>query len=401
MKKKIVFMVINMNIGGTEKALLNMINELPNSEYDITILMLEHYGGFLDSIPIEVNVIYLKEYTELKDALEKPPKTVALNLLRSGNMIIGLSFYTIYLISRVTKNKSLLFRYLLQNVPILTTEYDIAVAYAGPMDFISYFVANKIKAKKYIQWIHFDVTKIGFNKSYASLIYNEFDHIFVVSAEGRTKLVSQLPTLQKKIDTFLNIVSPKLIRQLSNEGEGFEDNFQGIRILTVGRLSKEKGQDLAISVLSKLKDNGFNVRWYCIGDGNARSEYQNLIKKYGIENDFILLGAITNPYPYMKQCDIYVQPSRHEGYCITLSEARCFSNPIISVNFAGAFEQIDHNNTGLIINFSSTQLYNALTLLMNNETLRLKIKRNLEKEIINTAEEIEKLNVIFDLVWEL
>jgi glycosyltransferase involved in cell wall biosynthesis len=144
-------------------------------------------------------------------------------------------------------------------------------------------------------------------------------------------------------------------------------------------------------VLAKLKEEGYNVKWYCIGDGNARIEYEKLIKQYGVKNEYILLGTKPNPYPYMKQCDIYVQSSRHEGYCITLSEARCFTNPIISTNFTGANEQISHGQTGLVVGFDIQQMYHAIKQLLDDEKLRNKLRSNLTKETVDTTREMDKL----------
>ena len=193
-------------------------------------------------------------------------------------------------------------------------------------------------------------------------------------------------------------MSPELVMKMADKGPGFEDDFNGVRILTVGRLSKEKGQDLTIPVLARLKEDGYNVRWYCIGDGNAREEYEKLIKDYNVENDYILLGATPNPYPFMKQCNIYVQPSRHEGYCITLAEARCFDNPIVSTNFTGASEQITHDQTGLIVNFDEQQMYNAIKQLLDDQKLRNRFRKNLKNEIVDTTNEMEKLYKIADSI---
>lgn len=396
MKKSILFMLINMNVGGTEKALLNMISELPKNQFDITIFMLEEYGGFLDSIPSEVRVEYYKGYHNIKEIIKKPIHVTALDFFKKGKLVKALIMIFIYFISKITKERSLFYKYILTSYPIDKKEYEIAVAYAGPMDFISYFIAHKIKSKRKLQWIHFDITKIGFNKYFAAKIYKKFDRIFVVSKEGKNKLVSMLPKLNYKINEFSNIVSPELVEVMAGEGMGFEDQYEGIRILTVGRLSKEKGQDLAIPVLAKLKENGINVRWYCIGDGNARDEYEQLINSYNLKNDFILLGVYANPYPFMKQCDIYVQTSRHEGYCITLAEARCFDNPIISTNFTGASEQILDEETGLLVSFDEYQMYKAISRLLNDYKLRKKIKTNLQREIIGNTMEIDKLYKIAD-----
>ncbi|MEH7336934.1 glycosyltransferase, partial [Neobacillus drentensis] len=383
MKKKIIFMIINMNVGGTEKALLNMIDEIPKDKYDITLLMLENYGEFLKYVPSEVQIEYLKGYDSIKNLLNEPPLRIALNFMKKGNIRNAIKIAYFYLISKLTKNRGIYFHHVLRFSPVLDNVYDLAVAYAGPMDFISFFVLNKIKANKKVQWIHFDITKIGFDQHFVSKVYNKFDKIFVVSKEGKNKLIKALPMLKGKAETFHNMMSKELIVNKANKGIGFNDDFNGFRILTVGRLSKEKGQDLTIKVLAKLKENGYNVRWYCIGEGNARQEYEQLIKKYKVENDYILLGANSNPYPFMKQCDIYVQSSRHEGFCITLSEAKCFNNPIISTNFTGASEQIFHGRTGILVNFDEREMFYGIKQLLEDNKIREKISENLQNEVVD------------------
>lgn len=380
MKKKVIFMLINMNVGGTEKALLNMISEMPKDKYDITILMLEKYGGFLDSIPDEVHVEYVSVYPKIKDAVNKPPKNVVLAYFKKGRFIKGIAFSLITILSKVTKRKSIFFKYLLRNVSDMKNEYDVAIAYAGPMDLISYFVAEKIKAKKKIQWIHFDVTKVGFDKQFTEEIYHQFDKVFVVSKEGQQKFNSMFPQLRDKSATFNNVVPSKNILKLADEGPGFDDDFDGIRILTVGRLSKEKGQDFIIPVLAKLRKSGFYIRWYCIGEGKARPDYEQLIKSYGLEDNFILMGGKANPYPFMKQCDIYVQPSRYEGLCITVMEAKCLKKPIITTDFNGVKEQIVHNKTGLIVEYNQNQMVDSLKQIIINEKLRKSFGENLLQE---------------------
>lgn len=392
--KKILFMCINMNIGGTEKALLTMLNEMDRSKYEITLLMLEEYGGFLNQIPDGIKVMYLKEYKTLKKFINDPPQLVAKELIKNRKIIKGLSVLFVYIISKLMKDISIYYKYILSNVDTLNEEYDIAIAYAGPMDFISYFVINKIKSKKRVQWIHFDITKIGFNVNFAKKIYDKFDKVFVVSNEGKDKLINFLPSLKDKTEVFFNIISCKMIEKMSYEGEGFSDDFDGTRILTVGRLSKEKGQDLIIPVLKKLKENGYKVRWYCIGDGPAKKEYEKLVDKLNIKDDFIFLGSKLNPYTYMKECNIYVQPSKHEGYCITLGEARCFNNPIVTTNFTGANEQIVNENTGLVCEINEEEIYKAIKKLLDDKKLYKNIKDNLNNEIVDSTKEIRKLESI-------
>lgn len=380
-----------MNVGGTEKALLTMLSEIDKERYDVTLLMLEKYGGFLNDIPDWVNIKYLNYYSDIKSVLNKPLHTTALEQIESGRIGEFIKYSYFYLVSKIKKDRIFLFKHILKKHPSLEEEYDLAVAYAGPMDFISYFVINKIKAKKKIQWVHFDITKIGFNGNFARKIYSKFDKIFTVGEESKEKFIENIPSLKDKVDVFYNIVSRNLIREMSEE-ESFTDGFDGIRILTVGRISQEKNQAMTIPILARLKSEGYNVRWYCIGDGgNYRSECERLIKSYNIDDSYIILGTKTNPYPYMKDCDIYVQPSLYEGYCVTLIEARCFDNPIIATNFTSAKEQLIETECGLVSEINENDLYIKIKEILDNEKLREEIKSNLRNHHFDTSEKIDKL----------
>ncbi|HBI7055141.1 TPA: glycosyltransferase [Clostridium perfringens] len=390
--KSILFMLINMNIGGTEKALINMLNELQKEKYKVTVLLLEKYGGFLNQIPDWVEVKYLDEYKNLKKYINEPPIKSVKELLIKKEYINAFNFFLSYCISKLKDDISYHYKYLLTDVSDLEEEYDIAVAYAGPMDFITYFIANKIRAKKRVQWIHFDISKIGFNKRFAEKMYSKFDKIFVVSEEGKNKLNRLIPILSDKTEVFFNIISSTFIKNMAENEKGFNDNYNGIRILTVGRLSREKGQDITISVLEKLIKQGYEVRWYCIGEGNMKKELEDMVKNKNLQENYILLGSKRNPYPFMKECDIYVQSSRHEGYCITLAEARCFNNSIITTNFTGANEQIRNEKTGLIVNFNQDEMYKAIERIIKDRELRDYIGNNLGKELIDTSGEIEKFS---------
>ncbi len=358
-------MLINMNIGGTEKALLNLLEEMPQDKYDITLLMLEKYGGFLNDIPEGVHIQYLRNYGDIKVLLNRPLLQTTMQLVINKRYKESIVMLGLYLWSKITRNQSSFFRYVLRNTPSLDTYYDVAVAFAGPMDFITYFIVKKVQATIKIQWIHFDISKIGFNMNFAKKYYPFFSRIFVVSEEGKEKLITQMPCLADKTTTFYNKIARKRILQQAEETQAFEDDFDGIRILTVGRLSEEKGQDLCIEACKLLRDEGYKFRWYCIGEGNYREICEERIHLYGIEFDFILLGAKQNPYPYMKACDIYVQASRHEGYCITLAEAKVFEKPIITTNFTGAKEQIQNVKHGCVVNCNATAIYKGVKEMLD------------------------------------
>lgn len=201
------------------------------------------------------------------------------------------------------------------------------------------------------------------------------------------------PSLKEKTSVFYNIIDKNKVDIMSLEDGGFNDCFNGIRILTVGRLTTEKGQDIIPGTLRRILSKGYSARWYCMGDGENRQMLGSMIKEFNLEDHLILLGTQNNPFPYIKQCDIYVQPSRHEGYCITLAEARALNKPIITTDFVGAREQIKDRETGLITEFSEEEIYKAVKKLIGNTDLCDMFKNNLKENkmgFISGINEFEK-----------
>lgn len=396
--KRIIFVIESMNIGGTEKALLSMLYEIPPHKYDITILLLENTGGFIEYIPDGVRVITLNEYEKLKPIINKSPKETILDLFYKKRFYKCFLAGIHYSFWRFFNNKMHYYvNQIMVNFKELEEEYDVAVSYQGPPShFSAYFVAKKIRAKKKIQWIHSDVTKLNLDLKEVRNLYKLFDKFYVVSSMAKDNFLSLFPELVDKTEVFYNVISSKLINEQAELTHGFTDDFKGIRILTVGRLSGEKGQKITIPVLSKLIRDGYDVRWYCLGDGPLRDSYQKDIIKYDVEGEYILLGSNPNPYPYIKECDIYVQPSKFEGYCITLAEAKVFNKPIISTNFTGAREQLIPNRTGLIVDYDIEQLYESIKLLIENKNLCNQLSKNLSSEKIDTVNEINRLYQFID-----
>lgn len=391
--KKIIFVIESMNVGGTEKALLSMISKIPKDRFDITIFILEKRGGFLESIPKWINVIFYDEYENIKKNIIKTPRDLLKDEIKRKKCIEA--FKTIYYqgISRITGNYNLYFNNrIMSKIDNITGKYDLAVSYQGPpSNFSTYLVLNKIEAKKKVQWIHSDVSKLNLDKKTIGCLYGSFDKFFVVSNEAKNKFVEVFPQLANKVEVMFNIIDEELILEEASKKRGFNDKFDGVRILTVGRLSGEKGQALTIPILARLISEGYNVRWYCLGEGGLKNKYKELIKEYNVEDYYILLGSDTNPYPYFRECDLYVQSSKFEGYCLTLAEARIFNKPIISTNFSGANEQLIDNETGLIVKYDEKELYEAIKKVLDNEEIRKKFTNNLKKQNVNNIEGLEEI----------
>lgn len=391
MKKKILFMVSSMNIGGVEKALLSLLAVIPKDKYDITVLTLEKKGGFLEYIPEHVKLEEAEWFKDIKPIIMGSPQNTIKRYLRTGKIFKIPSFIYSYYKSKNTGDRYIYYKNILKSIPNNNEYYDAAIAYAGPTEIIDAYITHKVNANKKIGWVHFDISQHNINKKLYEKLYKKFDKIFAVSNEANKKLNEIMPSTIGKSEVLLNIISKDLINEMAEEEVEFDNEFEGIKIVTVGRLSQEKGQDLAIKALSKLKEDNYKVRWYCVGDGNSRSEYEKLIQEYKLENDFILLGLKANPYPYIKNADIYVQTSRHEGYCLTLAEAKCLCKPIISTNFIGAYEQINNNINGIIIEQNEIELCNSLKYIINNDEVKGSFTRVLINEEINTTKEVNKL----------
>ena len=391
MKKKILFMVSSMNIGGVEKSLLSLLAVIPEEKYEITILTLDKKGGFLEYIPNNVKLIEAEWFKYIKPLIMDSPQNIIKRYIKNYEFLKIPSFIYSYFKSKKTNDRYIYYKHVLKSIPECKEKYDAAIAYAGPTEIIDAYISRKVKAEKKIAWVHFDISKHKINKKLYNNLYERFDKIFAVSNECKKKLDEIIPAVRNKSEVLLNIVSEDLINEMSESNIDFDDNYKGIKIITVGRLSKEKGQDLAIKTLAKLKKDRYDVKWYCIGEGNSRQEFEQLIKEYNLENDFLLLGATSNPYPYIKNADIYVQTSRHEGYCLTLAEAKALNKPIVTTNFIGAYEQIKNNENGIIVSCNENDLADAIRKLIDEKEICSKFSNKLREEKIDTTNEVNKL----------
>lgn len=362
MRKKIVFILINMNMGGTEKAFLNLVEEIDRTEYEVDLLLLEKRGEFIEEVPKWIKIKRLNGYEKIKEELNLSPKENIKKYIKKRKFFSALSLGMLYLECKIRKERSKFYKRILKDIYI-EEKYDIAIAYAGPMELITYIVSEKIKAKTKYQWIHFDVSKIGINKNFYEKFSKSFNEFVIVSEEGKRKILEAIPSLKKKVVVKNNNIPKLKIKKLADEDEGFNDNFNGIRILTVGRISQEKGYDLAINVCKKLVEDNLNIRWYGIGEGALKEKYIERCKALGIEENFIFLGGKRNPYSFISQCDIYVQPSKYEGFCITIGEAKIFKKRIITTNFTGAKEQFLNYAKGKIVE-NEKELYEEIKLNM-------------------------------------
>jgi glycosyltransferase involved in cell wall biosynthesis len=388
--KKILFTVGMMNIGGVEKSLISLLSAIPKGKYDITILMLEKTGGLLKEVPDWIKVEEATWFSKIKPIILQPPQQTIRDLYKSKKHFKIPFFIYSYLVSKKYDNRHMYYNHVFQDVPHNSTNYDIAISYQGPNDIMDFYIANKVTASQKISWVHFDVSMFKMNINLYHKLYRKFNKVFVVSKIAKERLIERIPTVENKSEVFNNIISDKLINEMAKRDIELDEDYKGLKIVTVARLSKEKGHDIAIKVLSRLRKNGYEIRWYCIGEGNERKEYEQLIEEYDLKEDFILMGSNPNPFPFIAKSDIYVQTSRHEGYCLTLAEAKCLKKPIVTTNFIGAYEQIIDGFNGWIVSTNEDELYEKIKFLIDYPSEREKLSLNLSNIEINTTGEINK-----------
>ncbi|MBP3951510.1 glycosyltransferase [Bacillus suaedae] len=374
--KKVVVVTRRMIMGGIEKALISMLDSMPKDQYDITLLVMGMGGELINDIPSHVKVRCI--FGEGHSTIDKIWRNV-----KRGNINYAYKIGKYKLLSKKAKSVFEQELYLSKMLPTLQTEYDIAIAYHTPASFPVVYVMDNIKAKVKAAWIHSDVTQYKTELVPYKSYYEKYDKVYCVSKYAEERFVHLYPTLTSKTKVFYNILDKEKCELQANTNSGFSDNFDGFRILTVGRLTEQKGQDIIPAILKELLSKGLNVRWYLIGEGENRQLINSIIEKNNLQEHLILLGTVHNPYPYYKKCDLYVQPSRHEGYCITLAEARIFNKPIVTTDFVGAREQIIHGKTGLIVQFNHLDLIENIVKVLTDVELAYEFQRNLANDSNN------------------
>lgn len=395
--KKIAFILSSMNMGGTEKVLLNMINSMDFNEYDIDIYLLEKKGALLKDVPKNVNLYEIENYKEIKNFVHGNIYVNFRNELKKLHFFKAVKLGIAYTISKIKDDITIYYDSFSNVVNSVNEEYDLVAAYEGPMNFITYLVDKKFNSYKKAAWIHFDISKMGYTSLGASSVYDHIDQIYIVSEYAKRQFINEFPKLEEKCKVFYNILpKSKIIKKGDLLPEVFFDSNY-INILTIGRISRQKGQDIIPKIIYLLKKEGYSVRWYLIG-GIEKYDSEDPVQvirkeeiKYGISDEIVFLGIKDNPYPYIKMCDIYVQPSRYEGYCTTTNEAKLFNVPIITTNVSGADEQFINGITGIITELDCNKIANEIMKIIGDDALSSKLKNNLKIENGKTIDDSDNL----------
>ena len=391
--KNVLISTFDMEIGGVERSLINMLSEFDYKNNNVDLMLYSHSGDFLSLLPKGFNLLpEINEYKTFRQGIGQVFKNrfygigcgrVLAKVISSINGKIKKSSEIGYY------QMQFMWKYSMKHLPKLEKKYDVAISYLWP----HYFVAEKVSAKKKIAWIHTDFSTIETDIKEDLRIWNKFDNIVAVSEECKNSFLNKYPSLNNKVSVIENITSPEFINKMSQENVEKEiaDN-KSFKLISVARLSHAKGIDNAVRALKILKDRGLNnIKWYVVGYGGDEEMIRSLIKENNLEDSFILLGKKINPYPYMKVCDVYVQPSRYEGKAVTVVEAQILSKPVLITNYPTAKSQVKEGYDGVICDLSVEGIANAVESLINSKQTLKELSQNCMKNNYSNKDELEKL----------
>ena len=390
MRKSILFVIDSLHCAGAEKSLTTLLSLLDYSKYDVD-LQLFGYGGDLEKVlPKEVNLLEPLSYTNfaamsVKDSLIYSIKNMNIDMFISRikySMKIRKNDYSNAQKARVYWQSCS------KCIYNSNKKYDIAISYAQGVP--TFYVAEKVNADKKFAWVNASYRLEEEDRKFQQLYYDRYNKIIAVSDSAKEILSDTFPKYKYNIEVIYDINSSKLINKMSEYGESYNDNFVGTKILTIGRLCYSKGYDIALEACKILKEKGINFKWYIMGGGTLESEIKDFIKDNKLDEYVILIGVKSNPYPYIKDCDIYVQTSKSEGFGIAIAEARMLNKPVVKTRFDAVYNQMVDGKNGLVVDMNGKAVSDGIMELINNQDLKNNIINYLGHEKKGNEEELDK-----------
>ncbi|MCI8592046.1 MAG: glycosyltransferase [Lachnospiraceae bacterium] len=385
--KKILFVINSMGQGGAETAFLEFLKKINEPEYEIFLYVLMGQGEMSGRLPSNVRVLNrtLSSLSVLTGrGRRRMARTVFLAFWSHGGWGRKLC-YIIQNLTEMIKRKrfqiSKLFWHVLSDgADRFDTKFDLAVAWMEGGS--AYYVADHVNAEKKAAFLHIDYENAGYTRAMDRACWKQYGRILAVSEEVKNHFQIFYPEYAKMIHVFPNYIDQDRIRLRAEEPGGFSDDFDGMRLLTVGRLTWQKAYDIAIEAMGILKRSGWRVRWYVLGEGEERKKLKKKIAAYGLEKDFLLLGAVENPYPYYVQADIYVHATRYEGKSIAVQEARTLGCAVIASDCNGNREQITDGEDGILCQLTPEAVADSIAGLLMDEEKRKRFGRMAEAKKI-------------------
>ena len=394
MKKKIIIVSHAMLLGGVERSLIGFLEAFDYSQYDVDLFLLRHEGELLSYIPKEVNLLpEVKQYTVLARPMVDTLKEG--HLLLTSARLYGKVKASRYIKthhqteSEVPLDYSHKYTYKLMPFIKRDTNYDLAISFLTP----HYIVSHKVNAKKKIAWIHTDYDYVQTNVESQLKMWSPYDYIASISEAVTINFLKKFPVFKDKVIEIPNVLPVKLINKQAEEldvsNEMIDD--ESIKLLSIGRYCKPKNFDNVPFICKRILESGLNIKWYIIGYGGSEERIKNSIKECNMEEHVILLGKKSNPYPYIKACDIYVQPSRYEGKCVSVIEAQSLHKPVIITNYSTAKSQLKDGYDGVIVPLENNECASRMQQIIQDIQLLETMEKNCFNEDYSKYSEAQKI----------
>lgn len=381
--KRVLIVIYDMRIGGAQKSLLSFLQAFAQderySEYQIDLMPFNPTGEFLSQIPDGVNIRKPENVLRWMSTRMNRELLIRRFSIRgfAGKLLFGI-IGKLKLMPEKENVQQKLWRIWRWIVPSMKESYDVAISYIDGT--ANYYVVDKITASKKVLWLHSDYQKQGYDPEYDRRFYAACDAAITVSSQCCMGLCRAFPEFEGKIQELANISSSQLILDRSMQGDWPEySSTDALKLLTVGRLHWQKGIDIAIDAARHLKASGVRFKWLVIGEGAERKLLEQKIQREGIGDCFYLLGSRSNPYVYIRNCDILVQPSRVEGKSIVLDEAKILGKPCVAAAYPSVEDAVQHEKTGLIAEMNGAAISRSIQRLASDRTLRDQMIDNIKR----------------------
>lgn len=399
MKKNILILMPSMFIGGAERSLIGLLDSIDYTKYNIDLFLYRHEGEFLKLVSDRVNLLpQIDAYTNF----DRPIKEI----LFSRNFKYGVA----RLKSKLDEKKNIklgnktnvwssmqfISNRLIGLLPnVSEKEYDLAINFLGIGDVLG----DKVSAKTKLTWSHIDYSKLIPNKELDLNTYSKVDYIVHVSKDCEKQFLNTYPILNNKSLVIENILSKNLI--FSQADEKINDSNFGfskgqVKLLSIGRFSNQKNFDNVPKICKIILENGIDLKWFIIGYGQGENYIKEKIKEVKMEEHVIILGKKENPYPYIKGCDIYVQPSRYEGKAVAVREAQILNKPVVITDFPTSKSQLTDGFDGIIVPMDNEGCAEGISNLIKDKKLQQRLIENTKITDYTNKQELEKIYALLE-----
>lgn len=396
MKKKLLIVSHALELGGVERSLIGLLDALDPEVWDTDLFLLRHEGELMDAVPAHIRLLpAIPAYTVLarpmKDTLKEGH--ILLTAARLAGKLAAKNYDRKHGFTESGVSLEYSHKYTYRLMPRIQpdTEYDLAISFLTP----HYICAHNVRARQKIAWIHTDYKTVRVDIDSEKKMWEAYDYIASISEAVSDSFLSVFPTLQKKIVLIVNILPETLIRQ---QADAFcvEDEMppKGIRLLSIGRYCTAKNFDNVPDICARMLQRDLDVYWYIIGFGSDEALIRQKIKETGLEDRVILLGKKENPYPYIKACDLYVQPSRYEGKCVAVREAQLLGKPVVITNYATASSQLEDGVDGVIVPMDNEGCASEIATLLRDLQKMKDLSYNCSKNDYANTRQVDILAII-------